>query len=76
MPGVLVGIAKHNHFVMAPIVLQMRHPHLNSLAKKVRKPICVPARKQVIHPIVMGHIITKKRRSIDRLFFELFIPNI
>ena len=70
MPGVLVGIAKHNHFVMAPIVLQMRHPHLNSLAKKVRKPICVPARKQVIHPIVMGHIITKKGGQLTAFFFS------
>lgn len=60
MRGAPADIVKHSLFVMVPIGPKMLRPHLNSLVKKVRKPIYVLVRKQITRPIAMDLIRIKK----------------
>jgi len=54
MRGVLVAIAATNLFVMVPTGRIMLPHQWGLLSKKIRKPICVPVKKQAIHRIVMA----------------------
>jgi hypothetical protein len=63
MLGVPAAIAKHNPFVMVRTELRMQLHRLNLSVKKLRRVICVPAKKRVIRLIATDRIRIKKKKE-------------